>query len=241
MGETALPPSDDTISGIVDSIIYQNEDNGYTVCEIEDTAGNPVTLCGIIPYLAEGDRITARGSWVTHQTYGRQFKVESFEKDLPAGEGDVLRYLASGAVKGIGPKTAQKIVELFGTDSFDVISNHPDWLAEVPGLTPKKAAAISADAKEQQDAILAQQALDSFNLAGHRRNGTGVQARRGELEADVARETQEATQSRAQLQSTLATLAATLKGLNADLKKVEREVDAATKRQNANNDEAPAA
>ena len=143
MVETALPPSDDTISGIVDSIIYQNEDNGYTVCEIEDTAGNPVTLCGIIPYLAEGDRITARGSWVTHQTYGRQFKVESFEKDLPAGEGDVLRYLASGAVKGIGPKTAQKIVELFGTDSFDVISNHPDWLAEVPGITPKKAAAIS--------------------------------------------------------------------------------------------------
>lgn len=143
MVETALPPSDDTISGIVDTIIYQNEDNGYTVCEIEDTAGNPVTLCGIIPYLAEGDRITARGSWVTHQTYGRQFKVESFEKDLPAGEGDVLRYLTSGAVKGIGPKTAQKIVELFGTDSFDVISNHPDWLAEVPGITPKKAAAIS--------------------------------------------------------------------------------------------------
>ena len=93
---------------------------------------------------------------------------------------------------------------------------------------------------QQQDAVLARQALESFSLAGHRRNGTGVQAQRSALEADVARETQEANASRTQLQSTLATLAATLNGLNADLKKVKREVDAATKRQNANNDEAPA-
>ena len=89
------------------------------------------------------------------------------------------------------------------------------------------------------DAVLAQSALDSFNAAGHRRNGTGVQAQRGRLEADVERETREAAQSRAQLQTTLATLSATLKGLNADLKKVQREVEAATKRQAATNDEAP--
>lgn len=112
---------------------------------------------------------------------------------------------------------------------------------QIAQVEAQKSSAISADAKEQQDALLAQQALDSFNSAGLRRNGTGVQARRAALEDDVARETAEAGQSRAQLQSTLATLAATLKGLNADLKKVEREVDAATKRQNANNAEAPAA
>ena len=112
---------------------------------------------------------------------------------------------------------------------------------QIAQVEAQKQAAVSADAKEQQDAVLAQQALDSYNSAGHRRNGTGVQAQRSALEADVARETAEAGQSRAQLQSTLATLAATLKGLNADLKKVEREVDAATKRQNANNAEAPAA
>lgn len=100
-------------------------------------------------------------------------------------------------------------------------------------------AAKQADAKEQMDAVLAQQALDSFNAAGHRRNGTGVQAARENLEADVERETREATQSRMQLQSTLATLAATLKGLNADLNKVQREVEAATRRQSALNDEAP--
>ena len=112
---------------------------------------------------------------------------------------------------------------------------------QIAAVEAQKSSAISADAKEQQDAEMARQALDSFNMAGHRRNGTGVQAQRSALEADVARETAEANQSRTQLQSTLATLAATLKGLNADLKKVEREVDAATKRQNANNAEAPAA
>lgn len=112
---------------------------------------------------------------------------------------------------------------------------------KIAAVEAQKSSAISADAKEQMDAEMARQALASFDAAGYRRNGTGVQARRGELEADVARETQEANRSRAQLQSTLATLSATLKGLNADLKKVEREVEAATKRQNAVNEEAPAA
>ena len=133
----------DTVSGIVDSIIYQHEENGYTVCEIEDTRGEPVTLAGTIPYLTEGDRITALGRWVNHPVYGRQFKVESYEKVLPAEEGDILRYLASGAVKGIGPRTAQRIVDKFGTDSFEVISDHPDWLTDIPGISQKKAAAIS--------------------------------------------------------------------------------------------------
>ena len=110
---------------------------------------------------------------------------------------------------------------------------------KIAATEAQQLAAKQADAKEQTDAILAQQALDSFNSAGHRRNGTGVQKQRSELEADVERETREAAQSRAQLQSTLATLAATLKGLNADLNKVKREVDAATKRQAAVNDEAP--
>ncbi len=137
----------DTVSGIVETILFQNEENGYTVAEIEDTAGNPVTLAGIIPFLTESDRITAHGEWVNHPTYGRQFRVDAFEKTLPAEEGDILRYLGSGAIKGIGPKTAQKIVEKFGADSFDVISDHPDWLAEIPGITQKKAADISEQFK----------------------------------------------------------------------------------------------
>ena len=137
------PEELETVSGIVDSIIYQNEENGYIVCELEDTEGHPVTVTGIIPYLAEGDKITCAGKWTTHKVYGRQFAAETYEKKLPAEQGDILRYLASGAVKGIGPKTAQKIVEMFGTDAFDVIENHPDWLTDISGITKKKAAAIS--------------------------------------------------------------------------------------------------
>lgn len=140
-------PDQSSVSGIVDSIIYQNEENGYTVCEIENTDGDPVVITGIIPYLSEGDKITAYGEWTNHPTYGRQFKAETYEKTLPAEEGDMLRYLASGAVKGIGPKTAQKIMERFGTDAFDVIENHPDWLTDVPGITPKKAAKMSESFK----------------------------------------------------------------------------------------------
>ena len=137
----------ETVSGIVDSIIYQNEENGYIVCELEDTEGHPVTVTGIIPYLAEGDKITCTGKWTTHKVYGRQFSAETYEKKLPAEQGDILRYLASGAVKGIGPKTAQKIVEMFGTDTFDVIENHPDWLTDISGITKKKAQAMSENFK----------------------------------------------------------------------------------------------
>lgn len=110
---------------------------------------------------------------------------------------------------------------------------------KIAATEAQQLAAQQADAKEQMDAVLAQKALDNFNSVGHRRNGTGVQAQRSKLEADVERETSEATQSRAQLQTTLAALSATLKGLNSDLKKVQREVEAATKRQAAVNDEAP--
>ena len=137
----------ETVSGIVDSIIYQNEDNGYVVFEMEDTSGYPVTVTGIIPYLTDGDKLTVTGKWVNHKTYGKQFEAQTYEKTLPAEESDILRYLSSGAVKGIGPKTAQKIVEQFGTDAFKVIEEHPDWLAEVPGITRKKAETISENFK----------------------------------------------------------------------------------------------
>ncbi len=132
----------DTISGIVDSIVYRSDESGYTVCIVEDEQGLPVTAVGTMPYLSEGDRLTAHGKWITHRTYGRQFSVEAFERSLPAEEGDILRYLASGAVRGIGPKTAQKIVEKFGTDSFDVIENNPEWLASISGISRAKADAI---------------------------------------------------------------------------------------------------
>ncbi len=132
-----------TVAGTVTNIIYQNDDNGYTVCEIETPDGEDITVTGTLPFLTEGDRITARGSWVHHNVYGEQFKADAYEKTLPAEEGDILRYLSAGNIKGIGPRTAARIVDKFGTDTFEIIANHPDWLTDIPGISPKKAAAIS--------------------------------------------------------------------------------------------------
>lgn len=133
----------ETVTGLVESVIFQSPETGYTVCEIEDENGLPQTLVGTMPYLSEGDTVTAAGRFINHPTYGRQFKVEMYEKTLPTGEDDIYRYLASGAIRGIGPKTAERIVEKFGDDSFDVIENHPDWLAEIPGISRRKALEIS--------------------------------------------------------------------------------------------------
>ncbi len=142
----------ETVCGTVDSVIFQSEDTGYTVCEIEDENGFPVVLVGTMPYICEGDTITAAGKWINHPTYGKQFRVDMYEKTLPTGELDILRYLSSGSVKGIGPKTAKKIVDRFGEDTFDVIENHHEWLAEIPGITPRKAADINSSFIEMSGA-----------------------------------------------------------------------------------------
>ncbi len=136
------------LSGSVEGIVYSNEENGYTVCDM-GTDDELVTVVGIMPYLSEGEKITVYGHWEHNSRYGRQFKVEQYEKDLPADDNAILRYLSSRTVKGIGPKTAIKIVEAFGSDSFDVIENHPEWLADIPGISRKKAEEISESFKEQ--------------------------------------------------------------------------------------------
>ncbi len=137
------------IRGTVDSIIFSNAENGYAVCEIEEEGtGEPVVLTGIMPYIAEGDVIEARGTWVIHPTYGRQLKVAEFDKALPVGRDQIQRYLASGAVKGVGPKTALKIVDKFGEETFEVMGRHPEWLAEIPGVSLKKAREIGKSFNE---------------------------------------------------------------------------------------------
>lgn len=132
-----------TVSGTVTAIVFQNEDNGYTVCEIETPDGDDITVTGTLPFVNEGDIISAMGTWANHPTYGPQFKAEFYEKSLPAEEKDILRYLSTGNIMGIGPKTASRIVERFGVDTFDIIANHPDWLTEISGISPKKAAQIN--------------------------------------------------------------------------------------------------
>lgn len=139
------------INGTVVKLIYQNTDNWYSVCDVEADTGKLITVVGIMPYISVGEGIKVTGSWISSKDYGQQFKVEEYEKFLPQKKNEILRYLASGAIKGIGAKIAQKIVELFGEDSFDVIANRPDWLVSVRGISRKKAYEISLDFKEKSD------------------------------------------------------------------------------------------
>ena len=137
------------LEGTVEQIIYSNEENGYTVCDMS-TEDDVFTACGIMPMLNEGDTLCVYGKWVHNAKYGRQFSVEQYERTMPADTASILRYLSSRVIKGIGPKTAAKIVEAFGEDSFDVIENHPEWLADsIKGISLKMAMAASESFKEQ--------------------------------------------------------------------------------------------
>ena len=136
------------IEGSVEQIVFCNDDNGYTVCDVA-VDDEIITVCGIMPMLCEGDRLCAYGKWVHSAKYGRQFSAEQYERVMPADTASMLRYLSSRAVKGIGPKTAVKIIEEFGEDSFDVIENHPEWLANIKGISMKIALAASESFKEQ--------------------------------------------------------------------------------------------
>lgn len=136
------------IEGTVEHIVFQNEENGYTVCELAVSDEDYITLVGQMPFLSAGESIKALGSWTLHPSFGRQFKVEYFEKQLPASESAIKKYLASGAIKGIGIVLAERIVNRFGEDSFDVIENHPEWLADIDGITVVKAKKLSERFKE---------------------------------------------------------------------------------------------
>lgn len=131
-----------SIEGTIEKLIYQNEENGYTVCELMAPSDECFVLVGMMPYLCEGESISALGNWTTHPSFGRQFRVEFYEKQLPATATAILKYLSSGAIKGIGPMTAKKIVEQYGDDTLDVLEHHPEWLSDVPGISRRKAAEI---------------------------------------------------------------------------------------------------
>ena len=134
------------LKGTVEHIIYSNEDNGYTVMDVglEDDV---ITACGVMPYVSDGDSLILWGNWVHNPKYGRQFKVEQYERDMPADSAAILRYLSSRTIKGIGPRLAERIVSAFGDETLDVMENHPEWLADVPGISRRKAEEIAEDFK----------------------------------------------------------------------------------------------
>lgn len=135
------------LEGIIDNIIYRNRDTGYTVLELETSKGIEC-LVGIMPMVAEGEYIETEGEYTLHHTYGRQFVVSSFESSLPVKETAVLKYLSSGIIKGIGPKTAKLIVDRFGPSTFNILENHPEELVSIKGISAERARSISENIAE---------------------------------------------------------------------------------------------
>ena len=134
--------------GMVEGIIYENQSNGYTVCDAS-SGGHLYTLTGYMPGLSEGEKIIAMGEWKNHPEYGQQFSVSSFERIMPKTENEIELYLGSGILPHVGRSTARKIVELFGSDALQVIEEEPQRLTEIKGISKAKADEIHKRYVEQ--------------------------------------------------------------------------------------------
>lgn len=132
------------LTGEVKEIIYQNEINSYTVAEFE-TDNEEITIVGYLPFINVGDTLKLIGKIVTHQDYGEQFKVDTFEKMMPQTLGSLERYLSNGTIKGVGPATAKKIVNTFKEETIHVLKFEPHKLAQIKGINEEKAISISQD------------------------------------------------------------------------------------------------
>ena len=156
------------ISGDVEKIIFRNEDNGYTVVDLR-SSGDYVTAVGVFPEIYEGMRLELTGDYKYHTRHGLQFLAESVKVVEPDGAAAIEKFLKSGIFKGVGEVTARNIVERFGERTLDVMKTSPEKLAEVKGISAKKAAEICATLREHgemQDTLVYLQRFDvSLNLA----------------------------------------------------------------------------
>lgn len=156
------------ITGYVDHIVYRNGENGYTVLNLMNKE-EEITCVGIFSAIAEGENIEASGTYTEHPTYGRQFKVESFKERAPEDAEAIERYLGSGAIKGVGLALAARIVRRFKEDTFRIVEEEPERLAEVKGISERKAMEIAAQVNEKRDLrqamIFLQQYGITMNLA----------------------------------------------------------------------------
>lgn len=136
------------ISGIVEEVVFHNEENNFTVIEIS-SKGELITAVGVINDISPGEEVTLDGNWDSHNVFGRQFKITSYYRSLPDTASKLYKYLASGTIKGIGPKTALKIIEKFGDKAFDILENDPERLSTISGISKKKAVDICTEFNQQ--------------------------------------------------------------------------------------------
>lgn len=152
------------LSGQLTEIIYQNEVNSYLIGILENEE-DTITIVGYMPFLVEGDYIKVIGNFVTHKEYGKQFKVETFEKVMPKTLDSLERYLSNGTIKGIGPATAKKIVATFGEDTINVFKFEPEKLTQIKGITKEKAIEMAQYFVENWELWQIVGFLDNFGIS----------------------------------------------------------------------------
>lgn len=151
------------IQGQIEEIIYQNEVNSYTVAEFE-TEEEAITIVGYLPFINKGDTLKLIGKYVEHQDYGRQFKIDTFEKLIPETMEALEKYLAGGIIKGIGPATSKRIVAYFKEETMSVLRFEPQKLARVKGITEEKAVQIGVEFNEKWELWQIVNFLEKFGI-----------------------------------------------------------------------------
>ena len=154
----------EVMKGYVDHIVFRNEDNGYTVFELSNENGE-VTCVGTFPYISEGELLEISGDYITHSIYGTQFQVMSHEVKEPEDLMSIERYLGSGAIKGVGAALAGRIVRKFKDDTFRIIEEEPERLAEVKGISERKAREIAEQVEEKKDMRKAMIYLQKYGIS----------------------------------------------------------------------------
>ena len=152
------------MSGTVEEIVFRNEKNGYTILELNN-GEELVTVVGSLPWVSVGELLRVMGVWTKHPTFGSQFKAEAFERYKPETAAAMLKYLSSGAVKGIGPATAAKIVEAFGENTLKVLEEEPERLSSIKGITRAKALQMGEQFRQAHGVRDAMAALCGYGLS----------------------------------------------------------------------------
>ena len=152
------------LEGSVSAVVFQNRENGYSVIRLNTGAGDPVTVVGVLPDTNVGERLRVQGSWTEHSTYGRQLELQSAERLLPESRIEILAYLSSHAIRGIGPKIAARIVDRFGAETLNIIEREPLRLAEITGISQAKAEEIHESFQAQQGLRRLAEYLGTYQL-----------------------------------------------------------------------------
>ena len=152
------------LTGVVEELVYYNEDNGYAVCYLK-TEDDYVGAVGYMPLIGIGESVTLSGKWTYHPEYGKQFKADCYEKNMPKEISEILKYLSSGVIRGVRAATAEKIVKRFGERSLEIISSSPERLAEINGISEKKALEIGNSYRTQLGVRDVVMFLQKFNVS----------------------------------------------------------------------------